>query len=375
MASETPTATVNCQWTQRRRIGLLICLAVSAGTGLALLLERSGRQSYPGSLEGRKTIVTTNCAAKVHQISVKMGQSVAYGDPLVQLIDSSLEDRLVAKRREIAEFEAEVIRSKAIADVELVWRRRDLQAEIFETQLKLAGLSQERLNKQVEQIAWKERLSSTEANYGPLIAGMNHQFRVEAHDVRVPDDRKLQAMLREDSAAATVEALTTQIALCERRLKNLEILDKELDGKIRASSGVDIAEARYAGAKQELVALENQVKELTMTSPTYGTIGDVKLQSGDWVPNGTTLVEILDNQQSHVVAQIPSGAASKVHTGSKVTLIFPMNERRTGVVTSVPPQTVSMTGTSESVLPIKIEPAGKLWPKLAIGSNVNVVLH
>jgi len=182
-------------------------------------------------------------------------------------------------------------------------------------------------------------------------------------------------MLREDAAAASAEALATQIALCEQRLTKLELLEKEIEAKIRASSGIDVAETRCQGAKQELVALEQQVKDLTLTSPTYGTIGDIKLQPGDRVSSGATLIEILDDLQPHVIAQIPSIATSKVRQGSNVVLIFPSNEKRLGVIASIPKQTVSIVGSSDSFLPVKIEPAGKLWPKMALGSNIKVLLR
>lgn len=360
--------------TQLRRIVILVCLAVSAGSGVAWFLEESGPQSYPGLIEARTTIVSTNRAAQVDEVLVKTGQSVVPGDSLFQLIDSRLKDRLAGKRLEVAENEAEVARAKAVADVELVWRRRELQAEIFETQLKVAALSQEKLNKQVEQIAWKEHLMSTEGQGGQLLSDANHPFRSISLELQKPDDRRLQAMLREDAAAASTEALATQIALCEERVKKLELLDKELGTKVRASSGIDLAETRLNRAKQELAVLESQVKELTMTSPTHGTIGEVKLQVGDQVTSGATLVEILDNQQPHIVARIPSSAASNVRQGLKVSLLFPANQRRIGIIASVPPQTVFVAGASESVLAVKIEPAGKLWPKLAIGSNVKVLL-
>ncbi|WP_157605810.1 HlyD family secretion protein [Schlesneria paludicola] len=375
MSDDTTPVPATMQPTPWRRVGLFVCLAASAGTGLGLLLEYTGQKTFPGSIEARRTVVTASRAARIQEVSVKTGQSVAVGDPLIQLIDTQLEDRLNRKRRDLAELEAEVARSKAIAEVELSWRRRELQSEIFETQLKVAALSQEKLNKQVEQIAWKERLSAGDSGIGPLLAETDHPFRPISASLTQPDDRRLQAMLREDAAAAAVEAIGTQVALCEQRLKKLEELDQDLNGKIRASSGVDVAETRFNSAKEELTALEAQVKELTITSPSYGTIGEIKLQEGDRVNASSTLVEILDDQQPHVVAQIPSHATAQARQGSKVTLIFPTNDRRSGVITGIPPQTVPVAGTTETVLQTKIEPAGKLWPKMAVGSNVKVLLQ
>ena len=374
LTNDLAATPANSSFLLRGRIVVLIGLALFAGTGLAWFLELNGQRSFSGSLEVRRTVVASNRAARIHEVSVKAGQSVVPGDALFRLIDSQLEDRLLTKRREVAEIEAEVVRAKASVEVDLAWRRRELQSEIFETQLKEAGISQEKLNKQVEQLAWKEHLMNADSGLGPMLAEAEHPFRSISLELHRPDDRRLHAMLREDAAAASAEALAAQLALCEERLKKLDALDKVLETKIRASSGADVAEARLKGAKLELAALEGQFEDLTMASPTYGTVGEFRFQAGDRVSAGGTLIEILDDMQPHIVAQIPAGLASKVHHGSRVTLDFPMHEQRMGIVASISPQTTSIADSHESYVAVKIEPAGKLWPRLAIGSSVKVLL-
>lgn len=349
-------------------------MSLLAGCGSAWLLKWSGEQAYAGSLQSRTTSVTTNCPARVRDVMVKSGQSVVPGDILFQLVDAQLEDRLITKRREIAELEAEISRSRTVAEVDIAWRRRELQSEIFETQLKEAALAQEKLNKQVEQLAWKEYLAGGDSNISAGFTDADHPFRTISNGLQAPDDRRLQAMLREDAASAAAEALTTQIALCDQRLKYLDALEKDLETKIRSASGVAVNEARLNGAKTELAALEGQLQELTITSPTYGVVGEVKHQPGERIGAGMTLVDILDDVPPHVVAQLPAGTASKLRHGVKVALAFPENGQRIGIVSAIPPKTMLVSGSSDAFVPVKIEPAGKLWPKLAIGSNVKVML-
>lgn len=357
-----------------RRIVLLVLMALVAGGGAAWFLEGKGLPSFHGTIAARTTVIAATQAARVDAVLAKSGQAVVPGDALFQMGDSQLQDRLARKQKEIAQYESDVNRAKATADVELAWRRRELQTEIFETQLKLAALAQEKLNKQVEQIAWKEHLASTDA--GELSASnRDNPFRAISLEVHSPDERRLQAMLREDAAAASVEGLTAQIALCEERLKKLDSLEKQIESKVIESSGTHAAEMRLASAKQELANLESQSTGLSVVSPTYGLVSAVKLQSGDRVVSGEKLVEILDDQQPHIIAQIPSSLASSLKQGSKVTILFPAEQKRIGIIASIPPQTISIAGLPESVLEIKIEPAGKLWPKLAIGSNVKIQLQ
>jgi hypothetical protein len=104
-------------------------------------------------------------------------------------------------------------------------------------------------------------------------------------------------------------------------------------------------------------------------------LGEVKLQSGELISQGATLLEILDETQPHIVAHIPVGIASKMFPGSKVSIVFPMNQLRSGIISMIPPQTISSSDGSGSFVAVKIEPSGKLWPKLAFGSSVNVQLQ
>ncbi|HEY0982000.1 hypothetical protein, partial [Schlesneria sp.] len=232
--------------------GVCIGLALFAGTGFACLFEYVGEHSYPGVLQSRSTTVSSNCLAQVRDVSVKAGQTLVPGDLLVQLVDPRLEDRIISKRREISELEAEMNRVKVAAEVDLAWRRRELDAEVFETQLKETALAQERLNKQVEQLAWKDHLASADSLVSPMGAELNNPFSSLTKQLHLPDERRLQAMLREDAAAASAETLAIQVTLCQERLTRLAALEKNLEEQIRKGSGVDVIEAKLNGARQEL---------------------------------------------------------------------------------------------------------------------------
>ncbi len=60
--------------------------------------------------------------------------------------------------------------------------------------------------------------------------------------------------------------------------------------------------------------------------------------------------------------------------GTKLTLIFPARSKRIGLVATIPPQAMRIEGEDgdDSQVAVKIEPAGKLWPKVPIGSRVKV---
>ena len=59
--------------------------------------------------------------------------------------------------------------------------------------------------------------------------------------------------------------------------------------------------------------------------------------------------------------------------GQEVALRFPGNEEFTGQVVDVP-MVVDMTGqTGDTLAAIRIEPVGRLWPNVPVGSQIDVI--
>jgi multidrug resistance efflux pump len=189
------------------------------------------------------------------------------------------------------------------------------------------------------------------------------------------DARRVQAMLSEDAAVGAVEALAAQLNLCEQQLDRLKKLGEELPSRVRVAAGVDLAETRLTRVRDELNSLEQQRELLTMACPSHGVVGEVRREAGDFVEPGDRVIELFDDDRRHLIASIPSTALVRLKPGTKLTLKFPAGAKRIGLVAAIPPHAMSETGplTSEdSHVAVRIEPAGKLWPKLPIGSRVYV---
>ena len=356
----------------------VLCLAaLAAGIGVATWLEVRCATSYAGQLQARTTSVAAGRAARIASLNVTAGQRVVPGEKLLELTDDRLTGQITAKKRELVELEADVQRVKATADVELEWRRRALQSEAFQTQLKAAAMTQEKLSRQVEQLAWQEHLTSRNADPdgGPALAEAASPFRSIILHTRVMDERRLQAMLKEDAAASAAESLATQLTLCEQQLERLKKLGEELPGKIRLSAGVELAEARLTRVREELNSLEQQRDSLTIVSPSHGVVGAIHHEAGDLVEPGNTIIELFDDDRRHLTALIPSAEMARLPPGTKLTLIFPAGYKRIGLVAAIPPQAMSESGSplsADSQVAMRIEPAGKLWPKIPIGSRIKV---
>jgi multidrug resistance efflux pump len=127
--------------------------------------------------------------------------------------------------------------------------------------------------------------------------------------------------------------------------------------------------------RDELASLQKQQDSLTIISPAHGMIGSIRHQSGDLIQAGESVVELLDDDRRHLTAYIPSSAVTGLHPGSRVELMFPGRQSRIGLVASIAPHAIPADRgvvASDSQVEVTIEPAGKLWPQLPIGSRVQV---
>jgi len=348
--------------------------ALLAGVACAGWLDGHRGGGLPGTLQARSLTITAARPCTVAELLVETGQTVTADTPLVRLYDEKLEARLAHQQRELDRLRAEVTRATAAAEVELGWRRRELQSEVFTAQMTLATLQNERLSRQVEQIAWREHLASTPAWTGE--SASDPFLRPITLSATATGLERLQAVLKEDAAAVAAESLTAKIQLCEARLEELAALQQRLDANVRLSAGVEVAERRVSAAEAELAALQDQQRQLTLRSAGYGVVGLLLRQPGDRLAEGDAILELLDDDQRTVQARVPTERLGGVRVGDEVAVVFPDDIRRTGVVVAIPPQAVaggaSSTGTTE--LQIPIAPRGKLWPKTPIGTRVDVIL-
>lgn len=351
---------------------LLVFGGVAWLLGIAMThwLGQPAADAVSGTLQARTTSVAVARAAQLAEVFVKPGQTVEPDAPLFRLADDRLAARRAAKRREIIELTAELTRVEAAADVDLEWRRRDLQNEAFETQLKAAEYLQARVHRQVEQIAWQEQLTGLDWWVGDAAADSAVQPIALAADA--PNPARLRALLKADEVAGSLETNAAQLALCERKLTELVELEARLEEKVRISIGVDLAKAKLQRAEDELKALQDQEQALTIRSPGFGTVGRLTAQPGDLLSAGQCVVELLDDQQRFLLANVPSASIERFRVGDKVALWFSQRQPFEGTIVDIPPQAQEANGNTDATIPVRIAPSGKLWPKLPIGSRVSI---
>jgi len=111
--------------------------------------------------------------------------------------------------------------------------------------------------------------------------------------------------IREDLKDALDEAQAGYNAAV-RRLQyeyDLEVVEAQLRNALGdyeiLSAGPDpgeltLAEARLSNARNQLAAAEAALRRLTLTAPFAGTVGDLKIHSGEWVIPGQAILVLVD---------------------------------------------------------------------------------
>lgn len=346
-----------------------VCLGVYAGERL----QSPNRDRIPATLHAATSEIVAGRDCVLAEVFVETGATVTPDTPLLRFLDPRLEGAIAAKERELSEATAELQQREASAAVELSWRRRELLRETYETQQEIARLEHEHLSRKVEQIAWKEHLSETEVWTG----GDASEIRLQPITMSRlrPDATRLQALLKEDAAAAAAEALQKQLSRAQQRLEELARLADGLESVVRVSSGVEVAAARKSRCEAELTALQEQQAALTIRSSSYGTVGLWHRQPGSPVRTGDVVVELLDEAQLSLIAHVPSQQIGRLAEGQKIEVEFADRLVRYGTVAAIPPQVARpVDAPQDPSLPVKIQPTGRLWPKLPIGSRVYLKL-
>ena len=80
---------------------------------------------------------------------------------------------------------------------------------------------------------------------------------------------------------------------------------------------------------------------------------------------------IHDRERPFVEVDVPSREVIKLQVGQTLRLDFAGVER-TGRVAFICPQAHNRNGDADSWITVRVHPAGKLWPEVAIGSAVAV---
>jgi multidrug resistance efflux pump len=352
---------------------VILTAALMGGIGCAQWVKGIRVDTYVGSLQAPKTIITAKNDAVIQDIHVKEGQIVSSGEIVVTLFDHSLDKNWKAKQQELVALETELEQSKAKTEVELALRNKEIESEVFNAKLKSSQYLKEQYIHQITNLAWQDFLQ----DYDSLSSNGSSEevFRSLVYESRLPDENRITAMLRQESARNSAEVFSARVKLCEEQMAELKAIQKKLPDQIRLAMGVEVMMNRLDRVKGEIKQLESQREALQLKAGRYGVVGIFDKEVGDPIKKGAPIVELFDKEHPYLLVEVPSRKICLFNKGTELKVVFSGNIKGKGIVHKISEQAVQKPGVRESVILVYVEPAGRLWPDLPMGTTVDVSLE
>ena len=350
-------------------VALILSVAVTGS------VARQNAHRFVGILKAEVSRLSAPADGVVEWMEVKPGQIVLPGTELFIIRDTQLEQRIRKAEQTLDGFRIDLAAADARSELELQQRTAELESSAFETELTLTGLMEQHFQQSFESTALGDYLSLFDALASTEIPPINLKSLAMPNQTREYD--RLRAMIERSDVENSLEALQARIELCESRLKELRGTIAALPIRIEAAHLIPVIQASIDSTTSELEELRNLESERTVNSPIYGMAGVLRVQAQESVSEGELLVEIFDRDREFVTVSLPMSLVASLEANQRVTLHFPNDEEREGVVDSIPPQlTVEDNGaSSESTFSLKIRSVGKPWPTLPIGSSLEVSIE
>tara|TARA_R110000850_G_scaffold250386_9_gene375506 strand:- start:68755 stop:69918 length:1164 start_codon:yes stop_codon:yes gene_type:complete len=351
----------------------ILFIALAGGILCAQWVRGARVETYVGSLQAPKTIITANNDAIIQEIFVHEGQTVSSGETILTLYDRNLEKSWKSKQQELVMLESELEQSKAKSEVELALRNKEIESDVFNAKLKSSQYLKEKYIHQITNLAWQDFLQ----DYDSISSNGSNEdvFRSLVYESRLPDENRITAMLRQESARNSAEVFAARVKLCEDQMEELKAIQRKLPAQIRVAMGVEVIKNRLDRVKQELKQLESQRDALQLKAGRYGTVGIFACEKGDSVKKGTPIVELFDKEHPHLVVEVPSRKISLFDEGKEVKIMFSGNLKGKGTIQRISEQAILQPGSMESIILVYVAPAGPLWPEFPMGTTVDVTLE
>ena len=398
-----------------RTAALLTC-ALLIGLLFVHFMGSRGEQTLHGVLSADITSIRVPTASRLLISHVKPGDEVFSNTPLLTLEKASHLALIQEQERKVDQLQHELRQAEAQSDLELAWRTRELERELFDVQAQTQMIQEvQQHQRSPNRTADAENVPEStpvEKRGLPRLAAVSSS-RVHAERTVQPRTNEPGGLLffsgasgmttmgtglvqsesglpprpvpthlaqsrpvqvSEPVMAATTVAKTAISENLEARLQRLESLRAMLPEQVRQAAGIEHMRTRFQESAATLEEMKQVSREVAITSPGYGVVGQVRFRVGDNLPEGEVMLKILHTDRRFVIVYVPTRRVNEMQPGSEVRLLFPGAQKFSGVVTDLPMLAETLTATGESLVAVRIEPTGRLWPHVPIGSQVDVAM-
>ncbi len=380
-----------------RTVSLLIC-ALLIGFLTVYFFGQHRNPPITGILSADITTIRVPAASRLTSIQIKAGDEVFSGQPLLTLEKLEHLAFIEAQETVVRDLERELKRVEAQAAIELEWRTRDLDRELSSVRQRIVmreldGTTASRVpdgkpsrpqNKMpvlsVSSSNTPALKSTSQRRTGRIIffSGASDQTSLVSEPADQPADPEpvRVAELPHSSSVSDsvpIPAADPVLQTLKAEKERLESVRATLPATVNEAVGVTNLKAQYLDANKRLESMKSASREVHVTSPVYGIVGQMRYQEGDDMQAGEIMLRILHTDRRYVTAYLPTRRVYEMRPGQEVELRFPGNEEFQGQVVDIP-MVADVTGASgETLAAVRIEQAGRLWPNVPVGSQIDVI--
>lgn len=352
----------------RARTIVMLAAALGSSAFLTGWMGAEQEELVVGQVHAPTVFITTPDGSRVSKWLVKDGDLIAANRALATLTTPATEQRIAAQKQTIAALETELRRRKAKAAVEMAWRIRAIDSEILANRLKAADLIQKHYDQQIELHAWRRRVERMPVRVAAAKTP-DEIFRPVSYSSRIDFSGPTVTAKQFESARNSAEVTKVQLQLCEDRLTELQNLKESLPTNVRCATGVEETQARLDAAKAALKKLESGSSQPSLRAPAWGTVRILHERSSRQVGEKAAVAKLVDDEHRFLTVTVPSRLLGRFKLGQKVRVRFNDHVKHFGVVEQIGEPSTDSTNVS-----IVVQPTGRLWPGVPLGSGAKVVV-
>jgi len=380
-----------------RTTSLLMC-ALLIGFFTVYLLGQHRHQPLTGILSADITTIRVPAASRLTSVQIKPGEEVFSGQPLLTLEKLEHLAFIETQERLVRDLERELKRVEAQAAIELEWRTRELDRELSNVRQRVAvreldGTTASRsadgrplrpshgvpVHSVSSRVAPQSKSAPRTRAGGILFfsgaSGQSSALPEPRNVTDVPEPVRTAQVPRSSvvSDSAAISSADSDLQTLRAEQSRLEAVRSTLPATVNEAVGATTIRAHYTEAARQLESMKTVSREVNVTSPVYGTVGQVRYREGDEMQAGEVMLRILHTDRRYVTAYLPTRRVHEMRPGQEVELRFPGNEEFTGQVVDIP-MVADLTGQSgETLAAVRIEQVGRLWPSVPVGSQIDVI--
>lgn len=384
-----------------RTISLLVC-ALLVGVFTIYMLGRHRNQPLTGVLSADITSIRVPAPSRLTAVHVKAGQEVFSGQPLLTLEKLEHLSMLEDQERTVRKLTQELKRAEAQAKIEAEWRTSELDRELTDVRLQIAqrkspalyqqarttDASNSRRGTRISPVSAQATLASLpakaragglmffsgsgQASPTPIVPALQSVPVRTAMAPRedVVSDSPTMDLVPAPAEAAPVDEQSQKLHSEETRLLTLR---EALPSTVNEAMGVTSLKEQLDDASTHLETMKSVSREIHVNAPVYGVVGQVRYRQGDDLPNGEIMVRILHTDRRYIMVHLPTRRVTEMQAGQEVELMFPGNQEFRGQIVDVPMLADTTGSSGDTLAAVRIEPVGRLWPMIPVGSQVDVV--